>query len=101
VKLSRPWGIHTVFDMWSGPGEQAQVKHYDGNRLVRTYWVRAVCEPYHVSVESLRQRFTVAWWVFTGRAFAVKWPEPGDLEAIVSGTTPAGKAVIEDGHDAA
>jgi hypothetical protein len=62
----RPWGIHTIMDMVG-----------DGNTTVTengVAWVRAVPLPYY------GRRILKAWWVLTGRAEAVVWPEPGDLE---------------------
>lgn len=69
------WGIHTVYSMWASD-DSVQCGLPDGR------YVRAVCEPYYIAVESFRERFAVAWWVFTGKAFAVEWPKPGDFEAI-------------------
>lgn len=37
-------------------------------------YVRAVPEPYTAG------KFIAAWAVLTGRAAAVRWPEPGELE---------------------
>lgn len=55
--------------MIAPPGAGAQMP--DGR------WVRAVPVPYPtVGLERLR----AAWWVLTGRAHAVVWPEAGDLE---------------------
>ena len=68
----RPWGVHTIHNMFGGPGVQAGLP--DGR------WVTAVCEPY---VPGFVGRLRTAWWVFTGRAHAVIWPEHGDLEAAL------------------
>lgn len=65
-----PWGVHYVSSMFGDSTVRCGLP--DGR------WVRAVCEPYRS--ETLRERLTVAWWVFTGRAHAVVWPKPGDIE---------------------
>jgi len=62
-----PWGIHTIADIYH-PDAQAGLP--DGR------YVAAVCEPY------TGNRVTAAWWVLTGRAYAMRWPRPGDLEAV-------------------
>ncbi len=61
----RPWGVHTVSDIYSA-GCQAGLP--DGS------YVAAVAEPYTAN------RLVAAWWVLTGRAYALKWPKPADLE---------------------
>lgn len=63
-----PWGIHRLKDMIGPPG-------------CSTPHGRAVPEPYG------GRRLLKAWWVLTGRAEAVIWPEPGDLEAAFAGCT--------------
>lgn len=62
--MSRPYGIHTLSNM-IGPGSATTPKG------------RAVPLPYP------GRRLLKAWWVLTGRAEAVIWPEPGDLEAAI------------------
>lgn len=71
---NRPFYIHTVRDIWGTPGNQAQD--------FRGRWVRAVCVPY------MGKRLMAAWWVLTGRAYAVLWPEPGELETIIDTPEP-------------
>lgn len=44
----------------------------DGNR-----WFRAVPLPYYHGIIA---RLCAAWAVVTGNAYAVRWPEPGELE---------------------
>jgi hypothetical protein len=44
-------------------------------------WVRAVPLPYFGTPF---ERLHVAWWVFTGRAYAVEWPKAGDLEKALN-----------------
>jgi hypothetical protein len=65
----RPWGVHSIFNMFGGPDVSCGLP--DG-RIVT-----AVYEPYDGN------RLQAAWWVLTGRAYAVQWPAPGDLEAAV------------------
>ena len=62
-----PWSVHRIDSMYS-KGVQAGLS--DG-RIVA-----AVSEPYTAG------RIKAAWWVLTGRAYAVLWPKPGDLERI-------------------
>jgi hypothetical protein len=64
--MKLPFGVHTIASMydnscWSSTEEEciyarAVALPYDGNRLV------------------------AAWWVLTGKAYALKWPEVGDIE---------------------
>ena len=63
---NRPWGVHTLRDMLGGTGCSAGLP--DGR------WVRAIPEPYTAN------RLVAAWWVLTGRAYAIIWPKAGDLE---------------------
>lgn len=64
----RPWGIHTVGDMYV-PNMHSGMP--DGR------YARGVCGPYWTIGFG---RWRSAWWVLTGRAQAIIWPEPGDLE---------------------
>ena len=64
-----PWGIHSIGDIYH-PGVKAGTS--DGR------WVVAVAEPY--TAGSLR----AAWWVLTGKAFALRWPRAGDLEVALN-----------------
>lgn len=68
--MNLPWGVHPLSYIIGANGCQTGLP--DGR------WVRAIPEPYF---GTLRERFRVAWWVFTGRAYAIKWPEPGEFEA--------------------
>lgn len=71
-QMSPPFGIHTIRDLVAPPGVQAGLP--DGR------YVRAVAEPYSCNLfEGIR----AAWWVLTGRAYAVIWPKPGDLEQAI------------------
>ena len=69
-----PWGVHRLSDMIAPLGIQAGLP--DG-RIVR-----AVPEPYSAN------RLQAAWWVLTGRAYAVVWPERGDLEDALERQMP-------------
>jgi hypothetical protein len=62
----RPWGVHTLASIFS---PQVMTEAPSGNG-----WVHAVAEPYDGN------RIVAAWWVLTGRAYAIEWPKPGDLE---------------------
>ncbi len=64
-----PWYIHTIDRVVGSKNCQTGLKTQGGER-----WVRAIPEPYTAG------SIQAAWWVLTGRAFALKWPEPGDLE---------------------
>lgn len=66
--VKRPLGVHTITDVFSPPDHLVAV---DGQ------WVRPISEPYHGN------RLVAAWWVLTGRAYALIWPEAGDLEAVL------------------
>jgi hypothetical protein len=60
------WGIHRLADMIGSKNVAAQ--------LPDKSWVRAVPEPF------TGNRLKAAWTVLCGHAYAVEWPEPGDLE---------------------
>lgn len=62
----RPWGVHVIGDIY----------HPDVGGLPDGRYVAAVAEPY------CSNRLVAAWWVLTGRAYALVWPQPGDLEDI-------------------
>lgn len=68
----RPWGVHTISDIYCA-GCEAGLP--DGT------WAAGVAEPYTAN------RLVTAWWVLTGKAHALKWPKPGDLERTL-GWTP-------------
>lgn len=60
------WGIHRLGDMIASKGIMTQTRN--------GMWVRAVPLPY------TGNRLKSAWMVLTGRAYAIQWPEAGDLE---------------------
>ena len=62
-----PWYIHQLDGIYS-KGVQSRLE--DGRV------VAAVSEPYTAG------KIKAAWWVLTGRAYAVLWPKAGDLERI-------------------
>lgn len=57
--------VHSIFDIYSPDVDAGCV---DGRLL------KAVAEPYTAG------RLRAAWWVLTGRAYAILWPHTGDLE---------------------
>ncbi len=63
-----PWYIHSLRRMYD-PNCMSQI---EGSK-----YAFAVCEPY--TAGSLK----AAWWVLTGRAYAIEWPKAGDLEAAI------------------
>lgn len=67
------WGVHCIASMYGGRGIQAGLP--DGRR------VTAVAEPYSAN------RLVAAWWVLTGKAYAVRWPKPGELEDALNRST--------------
>ena len=82
-----PWYIHTLGRMFA-IGVQAGLP--DGR------WVAAVGEPYTAG------RILAAWWVLTGRAYAIRWPVPGELEDVFRSAAPpqaAGRMAPEDRRD--
>jgi hypothetical protein len=64
--------IHQLRDMVSGPGAQTGLP---GGR-----WVRAVPLPFY---GGLFDRCRDAWAVIRGNAYAVRWPEAGELEDAI------------------
>lgn len=75
--MSRPFGVHALSDMFSKGCEAGM----PGNR--RAF---AVAEPY------TGNRLVAAWWVLTGRAYALQWPKAGDLERAL-GIAPPERSV--------
>lgn len=75
---TRPWGVHVLRDIYSPyVGTTAPSAAMPGTQ---PRWVAAVAAPYpHTPVSRIR----AAWWVLTGRAEALLWPEPGDLENVL------------------
>ena len=65
---NKPFGVHTVHDMFS-PNCKVSSSIFG--------WVAAVCLPYDGN------KIRAAWWVLTGRAYAVVWPKDGDIEAAI------------------
>lgn len=71
--MSRPWGVHAVSSIYH---PQVSAGLPDGRV------VAAVGEPYH---GTLLERIRAAWWVVSGRAYAVVWPDSGDIERALRG----------------
>lgn len=44
------------------------------------HWFRAVPSPFY---DGLFGRIRNAWYVVRGKAYAVEWPKPGDLEKLL------------------
>lgn len=65
-KSNIPLGVHTLGNMIGSSDTQSG--DADGP------WFRAVPEPYSGG------RLRAAWWVLTGKAHAVIWPDHGELE---------------------
>lgn len=65
------WSIHTIGGMFG------RVDRVSASVVSKRYI--AVMEPYTAD------RFRAAWAVLTGRAFAVRWPVTGELEAALYG----------------
>lgn len=63
------WGIHRLSDIIARPGNQTG--------LSNGTWVRSILMPYDGN------KIKAAWCVLTGKAYALQWPEPGDLEKIL------------------
>lgn len=64
-----PWGVHVLASMI---GFENTTVTLDNGAVYR-----AVPLPYPCN---WLQRIEAAWWVLTGRAEAVVWPDAGDLE---------------------
>ena len=71
-EVSEPFGVNRLHNIFA---RRDQVSAGLPNGLL----VTAVCEPY----DSLPSRIRAAWWVLTGRAHALIWPEAGDIEATL------------------
>lgn len=65
--------IHSINHMIGGANTSTTARTFDGKEV----WVRSVPLPFF---GGLLDRMRDAWWVLTGRAYAVRWPRPGDLE---------------------
>lgn len=74
----RPWGVSTIRDIYSSG---VHVEKSDDS------WPLAVAMRYPHTIKS---RIQAAWWVLTGRAEAMTWPAPGDLESAIGRSTTVG-----------
>lgn len=66
-----PWSVHRIADIF---GDESVAHGLPDGR-----WVTAVSVPYPGG------RLRAAWMVLTGRAYALEWPEAGDLERVLGG----------------
>lgn len=64
--------IHTLQNMIGN--QNTKTRDDNGN------YVRAVPLPFHGGII---QRLVSAWWVVVGKAYAVQWPKPGELEKLI------------------
>lgn len=71
--------IYRVRDMFARPGCDAAIEVYTERGTVKQAWVRAVVHPFY------GERLRSALAVLFGKAYAVKWPEPGELEETLTG----------------
>jgi hypothetical protein len=69
-----PWYIHTLANIYAA----GVTTSLNGGPK----WVQVVGEPYTAG------RLKAAWWVLTGRAYALRWPHPGELEAALTPRRP-------------
>lgn len=74
--------IHSLHHMIGSPQCATAVRVSLGNGIVREAWVRSVPLPFF---GGLFDRLRDAWAVIRGDAYAVRWPEPGDLEVALKG----------------
>lgn len=80
--MTIPWGVHHICNIYR-EGTQAEVR-IERQGAVYQGWAQAVAIPFPSNVF---ERVRAAWWVMTGRAEALVWPKPGDLEKAL-GTQP-------------
>lgn len=71
--------IHRLRDMIGS--DDCRTPIGDGT-LLEQHWVRAVPLPFYTGVLG---RIRDAWAVVRGDAYAVRWPEPGELEDAMDG----------------
>jgi hypothetical protein len=78
--MKRPWGVHTIADVVGSDDCRTGIHESRGKAGLGAHvrYVRAIPEPYHGN------KIVAAWWVLTGRAFALVWPQAGDLEEAIS-----------------
>lgn len=70
---NRPYGVHTIHSV-TQPGTQCE--------FAPGAWGPVVAEPYDGN------RLVAAWWVLTGRAYAMIWPTSGELNAAIGTPIP-------------
>ena len=69
----RPWGVHSIHSMVA-PGNQS--------KLSSGLWGWSVAMPY------TGNRIVAAWWVLTGRAYAIVWPTHDEFNAALGAPEP-------------
>lgn len=72
------WGINRLGNMISS---NTYTQH--NGRMVRS-----VPTPYR---KNIKETIRAAWWVLTGKAEAVIWPQPSELENAISGGFECGR----------
>lgn len=76
--------IHGLRNMIGSRNCSKQVEFDTGRGTIRFGWARSVPLPFY---GGLLDRISDAWAVITERAFAVRWPEAGELERALAGCT--------------
>lgn len=87
-KSQRPWGVNCLGSMISS---NVYTEHH--GRMVH-----AVPVAYH---KNWLQAVRAAYWVMTGRAEAVVWPQPGELENALSGGFECGRTATPQDRETA
>lgn len=87
-----PWCIHHIGRIYHPNGPETPVITTSKTGRSVRMWSRAIPEPYPATIF---ERFRAAWWVLTGRAVAMMWPKPGEIEHALWGKPddPRPKAV--------
>jgi hypothetical protein len=83
--------IHSINDMIADPSCQTECvldAYTEKGWQRRRAWVRAVPLPFYGGI---LDRLRDAWAVLRGKAYAVRWPQPGELEIALEGAREAGR----------
>lgn len=77
-------GSAVIFELADMIGDECNTTGLRIKRQGRIYpWVvRSVPEPFN---DGLLARLRSAWEVVCGRAYPIKWPQPGELERAIGG----------------
>lgn len=86
--------IHKLADMIGSPQVQAMISRDMGNNCAQAVWVRAVPRPFR---SGFFARLADAWAVLTERAYAVKWPTPGEFEQACQAAEASAKPPLPQG----